>query len=93
MELSSGNLRSQCEAVIAVLQGLMSSRGGTSAWGVTGSELAEVCQQSYVRVMGCNMYHVYLKCLPITDHSHPGLVRHWSHPSKGPLHHWDQMCG
>src|SRR5882724_617813 len=33
-------------------------RGGTSAGGVTedvtGSELAEVCQQSYMRVMGCN---------------------------------------
>ena len=34
MELNSGNLRSQCEAVIAVLQGLMSSIGGTSAGGV-----------------------------------------------------------
>ena len=36
MELNSGNLRSQCEAVIVVLQGLMSSEGGTSAGGVTG---------------------------------------------------------
>ena len=34
MELNSGNLGSQCEAVIAVLQGLMSSEGGTSAGGV-----------------------------------------------------------
>ena len=58
MELNSGNLGSQCEAVIAVLQGLMSSKGGTSAGGVTGgvtgSELAEICQQSHVSVMGCN---------------------------------------
>ena len=33
-------------------------QGGTSAGGmtrdVTGSELAEVCQQIYVRVTGCN---------------------------------------
>ena len=34
MELNSGNLRSQCEAVV-VLQGLMSSQGGTSTGGVT----------------------------------------------------------
>ena len=34
MELNSGNLRSQRKAVIAVLQGLMSSEGGTSAGGV-----------------------------------------------------------
>jgi len=41
-----------------VLQWLMSSRGGTSAGGVTGDvtglELAEVCQQSYVSVTGHN---------------------------------------
>src|SRR5882724_13133281 len=34
-------------------------QGGTSAGGVTvdvtGLELAEVCQQSYISVMGCNM--------------------------------------
>ena len=45
-------------AVIAVLQGLMSSEGGTSAGDVTGdvtgSELAEVCQQSDMNVTGCN---------------------------------------
>ena len=35
MELNSRNLRSQCEAVIVVLQGLMSSKGGTSAGCVT----------------------------------------------------------
>ena len=33
-------------------------QGGTSAGGVTGnvtgSELAEVCQQSHMSVMGCN---------------------------------------
>ena len=48
MELSSRNLGSWCEAVTAVLQGLMSSevelvQGVTG--GVTGSELAEICQQ------------------------------------------------
>ena len=36
MELGSRNLGSWCEAVIVVLQGLMSSEGGTSAGGVTG---------------------------------------------------------
>ena len=35
MELGSRNLGSWCEAVIVVLQGLMSSKGGTSAGGVT----------------------------------------------------------
>ena len=58
MELNSGNLRSWCEAVIVVLQGLMSSKGGTSAGvvtrGVTGSELAEICQQCHMSVTGCN---------------------------------------
>ena len=58
MELNSGNLRSQCEAVIVVLQGLMSSEGGTSAGGVTGdvtgTELAKICQQSHMSVMGHN---------------------------------------
>ena len=38
-------------------------RGGTSAGGVTGgvtgSELAEVCQQSHLSVMGRNTIHVY----------------------------------
>jgi len=56
MELNSGNLGSQCEAVIVVLQGLMSSEGGTSAGGVTGGvtdlELAKICQQSHVRCYG-----------------------------------------
>src|SRR5882724_6746606 len=58
MELNSGNLGSQCEAVIAVLQGLMSSEGGTSAGGVTGGvtdlELAKICQQIHMSVTGCN---------------------------------------
>src|SRR5882724_4831454 len=58
MELNSGNLGSQCEAVIVVLQGLMSSEGGTSAGGVTGgvtdSELAKICHQSHMSVTGCN---------------------------------------
>ena len=44
--------------MIAVLQGLMISEGGTSAGGVTGdvtgSELAEVFQQSHMSVMGRN---------------------------------------
>ena len=44
--------------MIVVLHGLMSSKGGTSAGGVTGhvtdSELAEICQQSHMSVMGCN---------------------------------------
>ena len=57
MELNSGNLGSRCEAVIVVLQGLMSSevelvQGVTG--NVTGSELAEDCQQSHMSVMGCN---------------------------------------
>jgi len=56
MELNSGNLGSQCEAVIVVLQGLMSSEGGTSAGGcdrgVTDLELAKICQQSHVRCYG-----------------------------------------
>ena len=58
MELNSRNPGSRCEAVIAVLQGLMSSKGGTSAGGVTGgvtgSELAEICQHSHVSVTGHN---------------------------------------
>src|SRR5882724_8801826 len=58
MELNSGNLRSRCEAVIVVLQGLMSSEvelvpGGVTG-DVTGSELAEVCQQGHMSVMGHN---------------------------------------
>ena len=58
MKLNSGNLGSRCEAVIAVLQGLMSSEvelvpGGVTG-NVTGLELAEVCQQSHVSVMGHN---------------------------------------
>src|SRR5882724_5722194 len=58
MELNSRNLGSRCEAVIVVLQGLMSSEvelvpGGMTG-DVTGSELAEVCQQSHVSVMGRN---------------------------------------
>ena len=58
-ELNSGNLGSWCEAVIAVLQGLMSSRGGTSAEGVTGLELAEICQQSHMSVMGHNISSIW----------------------------------
>ena len=58
MELNSRNLGSQCEAVMVVFQALMSSKGGTSAGGVTGGvtglELADICQQSHVSVMGCN---------------------------------------
>jgi len=49
-----------------MLQGLMSSKGGTSAGGVTGdvtgSELAEVCQQSHVSVMGRNMERAMDQC-------------------------------
>ena len=64
MELNSRNLGSWYEAVIAVLQGLMSSEGGTNAGGVmrgvTGSELAKVCQQSHVSVMGCNILSLCL---------------------------------
>ena len=60
MELNYGNLGSQCEAVIAVLQGLMSSEvelvpGGVTG-DVTGSELPEVCQQSHMSVTGCNTF-------------------------------------
>ena len=40
--------------MIVVLQGLMSSEGGTSAGGVTDLELAKICQQSHVSVMGQN---------------------------------------
>jgi len=62
VELNSGNLGSRCEAVIAVLQGLMSSEvelvpGGVTG-DVTGSELAEVCQQSHMSVTGCNTGHI-----------------------------------
>ena len=43
-----------------MIQGLMSSEGGTSAGGVTGDvtglELAEISQQSHVSVMGHNKY-------------------------------------
>jgi len=57
MELNSRNLGSRCEAVIVVLQQLMSSKVELVAGGVTGdvtgSELAEICQQSLVSVMGC----------------------------------------
>ena len=59
MELNSRNLGSQCEAMIVVLQGLMSSKGGTSAGCVTGCvtglELAKIGQQSHVSVTGHNM--------------------------------------
>ena len=55
MELNSGYLRSQCEAVMVVLQRLMGSEGGTSAGGVTDSELAKICQQIHMSVMGCNI--------------------------------------
>ena len=46
--------------MIAVLQGLMSSEvelvpGGVTG-DVTGSELAEVCQQSHVSVTGRNIF-------------------------------------
>ena len=64
-ELNSRYLGSQCEVVIVVLQGLMSSQGGTSAGGVTGgvtgSELAKICQQSHMSVMGRNKSGVYSK--------------------------------
>ena len=59
---NSRNLGSQCEAVIAVLQGLMSSKGGTSAGGVTGdvtvSELGKISQQSHMSVMGHNKWTI-----------------------------------
>jgi len=71
VELNSGNLGSRCEAVIAVLQGLMSSEvelvpGGVTG-DVTGSELAEVCQQSHVSVTGRNMLQVFAKHGTLTD--------------------------
>jgi len=60
VELNSGNLGSQCEAVIAVLQRADEFQGGTSARGVTvdvtGLELAEVCQQSHVSVMDVTVF-------------------------------------
>jgi len=60
-ELNSGNLGSQCEAVIVVLQGLMSSEGGTSTGCVTGcvagSELAEI---SHMSAMGHHMSYSQL---------------------------------
>ena len=59
MELNYRNLGSWCEAVIVVLQGLMSSEGGTSTGGVTDLELADICQQSHVSVMGHNTDSVY----------------------------------
>jgi len=59
MELNSGNLGSWCEAVIAVLQGLMSSKGGTSAGdvtgGMTGLELAKIFQKSPMSGLGHNI--------------------------------------
>jgi len=60
VELNSGNLGSRCEAVIAVLQGLMSSEvelvpGGVTG-DVTGSELAEVCQQGHVSVTDVTVF-------------------------------------
>ena len=71
MELNSRNLGSWCEAVIAVLQGLMSSEvesaGGVTG-DVTGSELAEVCQQSHVSVMGCNTLRGLAPC------QHQGVI-------------------
>ena len=68
MQLNSGNLGSQCEAVIVVLQGLMSSEvelvpGVTGD--VTGSELAEVCQQIHVSVTGHNKWALY-PCLQLS---------------------------
>jgi len=41
VELNSRNLGSWCEAVIVVLQDLMSSKGGTSAGGVTRGVMGE----------------------------------------------------
>jgi len=53
-------------------------QGGTSAGGVTGSELAEVCQQSYVRVMGHNIHRQGETMLEdaeeCNDDWNPGLV-------------------
>ena len=51
----------------------MSSEGGTSAGGVSGgvtggvtdSELAEICQQSHMSVMGCN---TQLPNIPTSQH-------------------------
>ena len=55
--------------MIVVLQGLMSSEGGTSAGGVTGGvtglELADICQKIHMSVMGCN----------ICSHESPGDVQ------------------
>ena len=53
-ELGSGKLGSHSEAVIAMLQGLMSSEVELLQGGVTDSELAELCQQIHVSVTGCN---------------------------------------
>jgi len=77
VELNSGNLGSRCEAVIAVLQGLMSSEvervpGGVTG-DVTGLELAEVCQQSHVSVTGRNnasLSPVHLAHLPMSPPPH-----------------------
>jgi len=44
MKLNSRNIGSWCEALIVVLQGLMSSE----------VELADICQQNHVSVMGHN---------------------------------------
>jgi len=53
--LNSGNLGSQCEAVIVVLEGLMSSNGGTSAGGVTrGCDRFRTSQ--YLSAKSCECY-------------------------------------
>ena len=55
MELNSGNLRSRCDCSDSRAEEF---QGGTSAGivtgGVTGSELAMICQQSHMSVTGCN---------------------------------------
>jgi len=52
-----------CEAVIVVLQGLMSSKVELVQGCEQVRKLAEVCQQSYVRVTGCNTYSTYCQNL------------------------------
>jgi len=59
MELNSGNLRSQCEAVIAVLQGSMSSEGGTSAGGVTGYVTGGVTSSKSGRYLSAKSHECY----------------------------------
>ena len=78
-ELGSGNLGSHGEAVNAMLQGLMSFKVELSmgvmreVW--QGSELAKICQQCHMSVMGCNTFissiwgHIFHPSLPLLPSS------------------------